>query len=243
MEIWLIYLSKIGVQPSNMGIQPMNTGYEMICVCEWGIPVHHKNNILMCKMIHSRILGYCPFTNPKEVVQSVTTSNKRGGWINPCFFPFFVEVAQITKRISVPETDVKPVVQTLATRSWKCPVCSLQQFQVLDPSRGHQVNPIPLFVSPLWNHDGMHWIYHDLSVGFILDEFSSWRIMRGYLKYWLNISISEWLRGSAPCRRPLGWACDQLLHGPEAHTHTRIYKDIYIYISIHIYMYGYTLQS
>ena len=126
----------------------MNTGYEMICVCEWSIPAHHKNNILMCKMINSRILGYCPFTNPKDVVQSVTTSNKRGGWINPCFFPFLGEVAQITKRISVPETDVKPVVQTFATRSWKCPVCSLQQFQVLDPSRGHQVNPIPLFVSP-----------------------------------------------------------------------------------------------
>ena len=61
--------------------------------------------------------------------------------------------------------------------------------------------------------------------------------------YDISMVYKYLLRGSAPCRRPLGWACDQLLHGPEAHTHTRIYKDIYIYLYTYIYMYGYTLQS
>ena len=72
------------------------------------------------------------------------------------------------------------------------------------------------------------------------------RLRRRWLRsmvgwWWVSGSYDIILRGSAPCRRPLGWACDQLLHGPEAHTHTHIYR--YIYISIHIYMYGYTLQS
>ena len=63
------------------------------------------------------------------------------------------------------------------------------------------------------------------------------RTLRGLTRGRMEWSYIYILRGSAPCRRPLGWACDQLLHGPEAHTHTRIYKDIYIYIYLYIYIY------
>ena len=60
--------------------------------------------------------------------------------------------------------------------------------------------------------------------------------------------INSIIRGSAPCRRPLGWACDQLLHGPEAHTHAYIKIYIYLYTHTHVtYIYIcivlYTLQS
>ena len=117
MEIFLISQTW-GFNHEIAGIQPMNRmemkwyRYYVFLYVGYTKREPQKKQSDMWKIMNSRILGFCPFTNPKDVFKSVAASNKRGGWIKPCFlFPLSESCPSNWKNLSAWVPDVHPVVR------------------------------------------------------------------------------------------------------------------------------------